>query len=214
MTDRRMARGMMCSAILHLLLALFLLRMPWPHRPDLPQIPEIPIDLVELGERTATATQTPALPQARAASPHPQPALKPEPLDPLSEQLHRLAQARLPDSGGISNLNAGNGVRGDAAYGIKDYLRAQIEKRWVLPEGALLRNDWVVRLHLHIKEDGSVTGIDIVDDPRMGEDRDFREFAFSARNAALLSSPLLLPPQFAGQAKDLVLDFNPRRSGQ
>jgi hypothetical protein len=214
MTDRRMARGMMCSAVLHLLIALLLLRMPWPQRPQPPQKLEIPIDLVELGEQTASVARTPALPQARASSERPTPVQKPEPLDPLSEKLHRLAQNQLQDTGGISNVDAGNGVRGDAAYGIKDYLRAQIERRWVLPEGALLRNDWVVRLHLHIKEDGSVTAIDIVDDPRMGEDRDFREFAFSARNAARLSSPLVLPPQFAGEKRDVVLDFNARRSGQ
>jgi len=212
--DRRMARGLVCSALLHLLLALFLLRSHWPE--PLPPPPTmLPIDLVSIAEDAAAPPGPKALPQLPAPKePRIAPKLPPEPVDPLAEKLKRLSQWQNTDGAGISNLSAGNGHGADAGYGIKDYLRAQIERRWVPPDGALERNDWVVKLRVHIKEDGSVASLEILDDPRLTEDPAFREFAFSARNAALLSSPLRLPPQFAGQPRDVVLEFNPRRVQQ
>jgi hypothetical protein len=227
--DRRMARGLLCSALLHFLIMLLLVRASWPHSASRPQMLAVPIDLVSIAEDgvAPAGPQKAAIPQAKAreSAERPDPRAVPPkgesgPVDPLTLQLRRLAQMKLPpspaiqDGAGLSNVTAGSGRGGEASYGIKDFLRAQIERRWVLPAGALERNDWVVRLHLKVKEDGSVLLSEIVDDPRMAEDQGFRDFAFSARNAALLASPLTLPPQFAGQLRDVVLDFNPRRVQQ
>jgi len=228
--DRRMARGLLCSALLHLLTVLLLLRVSSPHSELRPQTLAIPIDLVAIAEDRAEPAggQTASIPQARAR----ETALRPNPravppkaeapviADPLTRQLMRLSQMKLPpspslqDGTGLSNVTAGSGRGTEAAYGIKDYLRAQIERRWVPPPAALTRNDWVVKLHLRVKEDGSVLLSEIVDDPRIASDPGFRDFAYSARNAARLASPLILPPQFSGQARDVVLDFNPRRVQQ
>ena len=238
--DRRMARGLTCSLLLHIVAAWFLWRPPHLPEPRLRPSPRfaLPIDLVTLSEETVSpaAEQKSALPQARAretterpnraAVPEPKQAPDPTADDPLSKKLRELSQWNQPapplpaspnlqDGSGLSNVTAGNGNgrAGNPTLGLKDYLRAQIERRWVLPEGAALRNDWVVVLHLSIK-DGRVVTADIVDDPRMGRDPAFREFAFSARNAALLSSPLNIPPQFVELARDVSLDFNPRQVQQ
>lgn len=243
--DRRMARGLLCSLLLHLLLALFLWRAPWPPANPRGVSFAVPIDLVSPDEENNSpiAAQKSALPQLRAreTAEHPEhkavplPKVAPEPSapelsadDPLSRKLQLLAQWQQPDShlppspnlqdgAGISNVttsSAAGAKNGRASYAIKDYLREQIERRWVLPDGALQRNDWVVRLHLQIKEDGHVIKAEIVDDPRLREDSDFRDFALSARNAALLSSPLVLPEQSAEMLRDVELDFNPRQVQQ
>jgi hypothetical protein len=227
--DRRMARGLVCSALLHGLTVLLLFRAPWPQSALRQQILAVPIDLVAITEQTSEplGRQKAAMPQAKAREsaerPDPRavpPRAEPAGPDPLTQKLQRLAQLQLPpspsiqDGAGISNVTAGAGHGGDAGYGIKDYLRAQIERRWLPPPGSLERNDWVVRLHLKVKEDGSVLLSEVVNDPRLASDRSFRDFAYSARNAALLASPLQLPPQFAGKARDVVLDFNPRRVQQ
>jgi hypothetical protein len=237
MADRRMTRGVLCSVILHgALLALLLPRL-LPLPPLLKFVPpSIPIDLVAVGEESETppARQKVPVPQQKAPeiAPHPSPRAVPLPTlasptpapgDALTRKLQELAQLQQPiadlspepndqDGVGQSNVTAGsaNAKGRYASYGIKDYLRAQIEKRWIVNGNAMLRNDWVVRLHLQIDSQGKVDRAEIVDDPRL-RDEAYRDFALSARNAALLASPLSLPPELAEQARDLVLDFNPRR---
>jgi hypothetical protein len=232
--DPQGARGLLCSLLLHGTVILLLCRtsMPPPLTPPAPV--EIPIDLVSLAEQTRLpAAAQPALkPQMRAreTAKQPQPRAVPAPLppvaapDPLSEKLQLLAHWEEPkavtppspsaqDGNGLSNVTASpnRGAAGnDARYSIKDYVRAQIEKRWIIPTPALVRNDWVVKLDLQIAADGKIAKVEILDDPRLQEDRDFRSFAFSVRNAALLSSPLTLPTG----ALELVLDFNPRQVQQ
>jgi hypothetical protein len=232
--DPQGARGLICSLLLHGVVILLLCRasLPPPLVPPLPV--EIPIDLVSLADQTSlpAALQPAARPQlqARETALHPRPSAVPAAsppvaaADPLSQKLQRLAQWEQPkavkppspaaqDGTGLSNVTASpnRGAAGnDARYSIEDYVRAQIEKRWVVPTAALERNDWVVKLDLQIAADGRIAKVQILDDPRLQEDRDFRSFAYSVRNAALLSSPLLLPTG----AVELVLDFNPRQVQQ
>ena len=70
--------------------------------------------------------------------------------------------------------------------------------------------DLVISIHLELNADGSVGRADIVDDPRYSSDPHYRSVAISARNAALLSSPLHLPPGTYDAFKDITLNFNPR----
>ena len=57
---------------------------------------------------------------------------------------------------------------------------------------------------------GSVSKAEVVDDPRRGADPAYRSLAISARNAALLSSPLKLPEGSYETVKDIVLTLDPR----
>ena len=50
----------------------------------------------------------------------------------------------------------------------------------------------------------------VVETPRFRDDKAYRFIAISARNAALLSSPLKLPPGDYDPVMDMVLNFKPR----
>lgn len=232
-------RGIAFSLALHGAAILFLALLWSTLRPTAsPRGPQpIPVDLVELGDETASPDADKSkLPQQRAAEtgekPTPQAVPVPKQSAPVPEPGKKLArkekeQARaLPDphrppspqpqeGSGISNVTTGaDGTLGrNATYGVKDYVRAQIERRWYPQGSALLRNDWVVQLHLQLNQDGSVGHAEIVDGGKMG-DGAYRDFAFSVRNAALLSAPFTLPPGLDDAARDMTLDFNPRRVQQ
>lgn len=146
----------------------------------------------------------------------------PSPAADLDNRLKLLAQLRQPappvpahprqqDGTGLSNVTAmsANAARGrDAAYGVKDFIRAQVERRWNLDRSMVNGADWVVAIHIMLNPDGSVRRAEIVDNPRYHSDSAYRDFALSARNAVLLSSPLTVPPGDYDIAKDIVLDFN------
>jgi outer membrane biosynthesis protein TonB len=153
----------------------------------------------------------------------PQPA--PSPADDLAARLKRLAQLRQPappvppdprqqEGAGVSNLTAAgrDAARGRTAiYGVRDFIRAQVERRWHPNLTAVTGGDWVVAIHLMLSADGRVRQAEIVDDPRLRSDRTYRDFAFSARNAVLLSSPLTVPPGAYDIAKDMIIEFNARQ---
>ena len=67
-----------------------------------------------------------------------------------------------------------------------------------------------VTLHLVINRDGSVGKAEIVEDRTRTADPAYRELAQSARNAALLSSPLKLPAGSYEAVADILLTMNPR----
>lgn len=228
-------RGIALSALLHgALLVLVLLLWSWARGaappPRGPQA--VPVDLVEEGPETVSPEGEKAkLPQQRAAetADHPTPQAipvskqAPAPGKKLAHKDQEKAQPdprREPspqpqDGSGISNVTTGaDGLAGGhAAYGVKDYVRAQIERRWFPQGSALLRNDWVVQLHLQLDGNGDVEKAEIVDGGKMG-DVAYRDFAFSVRNAALLSAPFALPPGLDEASRDMTLDFNPRRVQQ
>ena len=225
---------MALSAMLHgvfLILAVLLWSLSRSAAPPSRGPQAIPIDIVEVGDdSTSLEVGRSRLPQERAAETADHPTRE---AVPVPKQAHAPSQAvhkdegktqpdphrppnpQLQDGNGVSNVTAGaDGVLGrNAAYGVKDYVRAQIERRWYPQGSALQRNDWVVQLHLQLNQDGSIGHADIVDGGRMG-DADYRDFAFSVRNAAVLSAPFSLPPGLDDAARDLMLDFNPRRVQQ
>jgi outer membrane biosynthesis protein TonB len=232
-------RGIALSLALHGAAILFLALLWSALRPAAaPRGPQpIPVDLVALGDETAAPeADRSKLPQQRAAETGDKPTKEavpvpkqaptvPEPGRKLArkekEQArpqpdpHRQPSPQPQEGSGISNVTTGaDGASGrSAAYGVKDYVRAQIERRWYPQGSALLRNDWVVQLHLQLNQDGSVGQAEIVDSGKMG-DSAYRDFAFSVRNAALLSAPFALPPDLDDAARDMTLDFNPRRVQQ
>lgn len=226
---------MALSVLLHGVV-LFLALLFWSLARNAPLPPRgpqaVPVDLVEEGPETVSPEGEKAkLPQQRAAetADHPTPQAVPVPKqapalgkklahkdpDHAQPDAHREPSPQPQDGDGVSNVTTGSDGKlgGAAAYGVKDYVRAQIERRWYPQGSALLRNDWVVQLHLQLDGNGDVEKAEIVDGGKMG-DVAYRDFAFSVRNAALLSAPFALPPGLDDAARDMTLDFNPRRVQQ
>ena len=83
------------------------------------------------------------------------------------------------------------------------FIRAQIERRWQFDGGR--EREMVVQIRLRITADGVVESAQIVDD--RATDAAFHAAAIGARNAALLSSPLQLPPGIF-LAGDITVDLN------
>jgi hypothetical protein len=149
---------------------------------------------------------------------------QPTPADTLATRLEKLAQLRQPpaplppsprqqEGFGASNIDAASAdaARGrDASYGVKDFVRAQVERRWNLDRGKVRGEDWSVSIRMVIEPSGRIDSAEVVDNPRFDSDSAYREFALSARNAVLLSSPLVLPPGSIDFAKDITVDFDSR----
>lgn len=187
----------------------------------------VPVE-IEIAHRNVSAPaelQTAALPQPDAAHPSDKTAdgaarlSEPVP-DALKAKLEALAKLRQPDAVTPSEENGAarvdrvakndditSGLEGP--FSVKDYIRAQVERRWN-PDLAALRNHEVsVPIHVEITSAGVVLKAEIVDTARAA-DPDYREVAVSARNAVLLSSPLALPPGRYQDVMDMVLYLNPK----
>ncbi|HVZ02489.1 MAG TPA: hypothetical protein VHA35_23490 [Dongiaceae bacterium] len=143
--------------------------------------------------------------------------------DPLSKRLQQLAKLAEPSArlvpepntqpgSGLSNVTASNGsaTGPDAAYGIKDFIRAQAMRRWYVADPVPISKGWTVSIHMKLRRDGTVALAEVVDMGRYRTDRKYFDFALSARNAVLLSSPFTIPSGAYAYAKDLVLEFDPR----
>jgi outer membrane biosynthesis protein TonB len=156
------------------------------------------------------------------------PGEQPSPATDLGERLKMLARLRQPappvpanprqqNGSGYSDATAASSQAEharDAAYGVKDFIRAQVERHWYTNGDTAKAGDWVVRIHIVLNPSGQVDKAEIVDDPRFSTDRNYRDFAISARNAVLLSSPLIVPEGDYDIARDVVVDFNARRDLQ
>lgn len=138
-------------------------------------------------------------PHARTAKPAGQ---------PLAARTTKPHQSRemAPASG--SGASAGSGTGGP--FDVKDFLRAQIERRWEFDVAALGKSDIVVSLHLRLDPDGAVRAADIVDDPRYQTSPTFKSVADSARRAALVASPFQIPVGKYGTVNDITVDLSPK----
>jgi colicin import membrane protein len=205
----RFGMWLLCSAILHALILPPLLLSSRPGQPAL----IIPLDVVVLADETkgpprpetavvpvqeAGMASSPAVPPAGVTS-----AKKPP--DDFDIKLHALAQLRQPSVDthlskktlGLASLSAtsDNAAPGSyATYAVRDFIRAQVERRWGLDLPTLHGGNYSVRLRVEITSAGVVTRAEIADTARFNSDATYRAIALSARNALLLSSPLALPP--------------------
>ena len=225
--------GLVLSALLHLLLlflVFWLLQRSMPPQAKTP--PVVAIDIVRLGMQTASppaARRSPlplrsATPTAKQSPANPREAegigktARPLPLDNIDAKLRALAKLRQPQTDprllahdGISNVDASDGAaRGDARYGVRDFVRAEIERHWNLDLSQLGDRDFSIPLHIVLKRDGTILKAEVVETPRFRDDKAYRFIAISARNAALLSSPLKLPPGDYEPVMDMELSFRPR----
>lgn len=189
----------------------------------------IPVDIVRLADTAVSPPQprqaiVPQQETALRASPDVKPvALAPEqtrqPPDDLEIKLQKLAELRQPlvnrdlasKGEGLSRLNA---TRADAVPGseaaVKDFLRDQIEHHWNPDLATLHGHNIAIQLRVEITRAGVITRAVLVDAHEAGLDAAYDEAAMSARNAALLSSPLTLPPGQYPVSMDLILSLNTR----
>jgi hypothetical protein len=220
--------GFALSVLLHgLVLCLLLVVGVFGTRGSQGGLEIVPVE-VEIAHQSASAPAEPrtaALPQPDAARPSDATAdgvarLSEPVTDALKAKLEALAKLRQPD---VTTPSEKNGAAGpdrvakndditsglEGPFSVKDYIRAQVERRWN-PDLATLRNsDVSVPIHVEITSAGVVLKAEIVDTARAA-DPDYREIAVSARNAVLLSSPLALPAGHYQGVMDLVLYLNPK----
>jgi len=228
--------GIIGSVLLHVLGALLILFVLSKSGAPLPKAVSrfLPVEVVQLGAETASPQQQQksTIPRQRAAHiPVPQSASPSPPVrvaprkeaptaDPLEARLRGLAKLRQPDAplhaldnSEISNTDStsNDALSGDeTTYSIRDYIRAQVERRWSLNLAALGNRDFKILIHVEMRRNGTVTKAEIVDQPRFKKDAAFHDIALSARNAVLLSSPFVLPNgNFIGDM-DVTLVLNPR----
>lgn len=227
--------GYAASFLLHLtalLLVLFFLM-----KTSQTQAPSrvVPVDLViRLAEETTSPPAAlkspqpvqPAMRSQRREESNPRPAegtsptgTRQLPLDNLDAKLRDLARLSQPksdlpalDNSGTADVAAESpgGASGEAAYSIRDFVRATVERKWNLDFGKLGRRQYAIPLHIVMKRDGDIVDVEIVDRARYLTDAVYRSISLSARNAVLLSSPISLPPGEYSDVMEMTLVFNPR----
>lgn len=230
--------GLVGSVLLHgLLLILFLLiisqRANHPGAAAPPRF--LPVDLVRLGDQTQSppAPAKALVPQQRAShipvpettSPAPPEGTAPHktreaPLDNFAAKLNALAHLKQTEKtlpalnnaeGSDEDATSDSAVPGDEAmYAVKDYIRAQVQRRWSVDFSLPGARSMSVTIHLQMKSDGRVLFAEIVDQHRYKTDAAWREVALSARNAVLLSSPFALPEGHYKPVMDMTLRFDPK----
>lgn len=216
--------GVLLSVLLHLLL--LLVAVWYVHeRPVLTdtKIHALPVDLVlggTMGQQSSTAPAT----RLQIARPHPESAPVPEgtnpkgtqqPEDELSAKLRALAQLKTPDAvlPNADNTAAPGGAgsgEGEGNYALKDFIRAQILRRWLpdlsIPGARNLRV--LVRVRLH--KSGVIDDVVVVDQDRFAKDKAFRDMALSARDATLLASPIQWPGGLSQKSQTLTITLDPK----
>lgn len=228
-------RGLFGSIALHGLFALLLLFIVVQSRSGAPEKPSrfVPVDVIRLGNETTSppapvrspiAQRRPSPPR-EASNPHPHegtaPAkTRPVPIDDLDMRLRGLAKLRQPEtklptienSAGVSDVDAASdALPGDnAAYALKDFVRAQVLRRWSLNLGKLGKRDFDIALHVVMTREGKITEAEIIDKKRYTDDAVFHQIALSARNAAILASPIALPPGNYEPVMRMTLALNTR----
>jgi hypothetical protein len=228
--------GALASLLLHLFAALsiFWFLMQTSHAPQSEQ-QIVPVDVViRLADETRSppAQSTAPVPQQRArqlevkrtTAPRPPESAAPnktriQPVDDLDAKLRGLARLRQPmtklpmldnATGAVDATSSGALAGDEATYSVRDFVRAQAERRWNLDFTKLGRRKFVIPIHIVMSQDGTILAAEIVDKQRFALDPVYRSTALSARNAILLSSPIALPVGTYNTSVEMTLDFNPR----
>ena len=216
--------GVLLSVLLHGLLVLLAL---WyiAHRPSLSetQLRALPVELVIGGTMGQSASTAPAT-RLQVARPHPESAPVPEgvspngtkePEDELSARLRALAQLKTPDAA-LPNADnsaapggAGSGA-GEGNYALKDFIRAQILRRWLPDLSTPGARNMPVLVRVRLLKSGVIDDVTIVDQARFHTDKVFRNMALSARDAALLASPIQIPGTRFEKNQTLTINLDPK----
>ena len=230
---REIGPGVVGSLLLHLIVAcLMLLFIVRTNSPPRLLARFVPVEIVQFAEKTTSTVRSDAAVQhpraTRASSVIPtsprrpvplSPSAKRVPVDDLDMRLKALARLRqpdtalpLPDNGAADATTQGDGASSGevSAYSLRDFIRAQVERRWNLDLSRLGGRNFVVPIHLVVGRNGDVKVAEISDRERSASDAVYRQIALSARNAVLLSSPIQLPIARPHTDIDIILLLNPR----
>lgn len=216
--------GVLLSLLLHLLLLLAAL---WyvHQRPALTeaQLRALPVDLVIGGTMSQQSSTAPAA-HLQVARPHPESAPVPEgtnpkgtlqPEDELSAKLRALAQLKTPDAAlpNADNTAAPGGTgsgEGEGNYALKDFIRAQILRRWLPDLSIPGARNLPVLVRIRLLKSGMIDDVVVVDQQRFITDKPFRNMALSARDAALLASPIQWPGGLTQKSQTLTITLDPK----
>jgi hypothetical protein len=221
---RETGPAVLLSLLLHGLIVLLAL---WylGHRPAFTQsqLRALPVDLVIGGGAGQASSAAPAT-RLQIAPPHPESAPVPEgispkgikqPEDELSAKLRALAQLKTPDAAlpNADNTTApggGGDGAGEGNYALKDFIRAQILRRWLPDLSIPGARDMPVLVRIRLLKSGAIDDVAIVDRRRFYSDKAFHNMALSARDAALLASPIQIPGVKYEKTQTLTIDLDPK----
>jgi hypothetical protein len=208
--------GLTGSVLLHFAFALICLWWGFSH--PLIRQPPLKAMLVDLvaaptivqgpsgGAETPLRARLPTAPKAEGVRPK---AVTPPP-DELEARITRLAQLRAPDTAlpaPDNGASAGSGSGG--GYALADFVRAQILRRWWPQLESDAARGIPVAIRLKLSRTGAISDVQIVDQARFANDKLFRNMALAARNAALLASPISLPPGKYDAVMDIAITLDP-----
>jgi hypothetical protein len=216
--------GVLLSVLLHGLLVLMAL---WyvSHRPALTddQLRALPVELVIGGGLSQGASTAPAA-RLQVARPHPEsapeaegtrPNATHEPEDELSAKLRALAQLKssdtaLPNADNSAAPGGSGDGSGEGNYALKDFIRAQILRRWLPDLSIPGARNMPVLVRIRLLKSGVIDDVTIVDQQRFHVDSAFRNMALSARDAALLASPIQIPGTRYEKTQTLTISLDPK----
>ena len=210
--------GLTGSLLLHL--ALVLLALWWGMTHPLAHRPPLKAMLVDLvaaptvvpgppgGAETPLRAPAPTAPKVQGVRPK---ASTPPP-DELESRIAALAQLRAPDAAlpaAENGASSGTG-NGGGGYSLADFVRAQILRRWWPQLDGDASGGMPVAIRLKLSRAGVISDVEIVDQNRFATDKLFRGMALSARNAAMLASPISLPPGKYDAVMDIAITLDPK----
>ena len=216
--------GVLLSLVLHGLLLLVAL---WyvQSRTQLTEtsFKSLPVELViggsmEQGASTAPAARLQRAPARPESAPRPEgvsPKGVEQPEDELSAKLRALAQLKSADSplpnADVSTMpGGGGGGEGEGNYALKDFIRAQILRRWLPDLSIAGARDMPVAIRIRLLKTGVIEDVVLLDQTRMHTDKAFRDMALSARDAALLASPIQIPNMRLEHNQTLTIVLEPK----
>jgi hypothetical protein len=224
--------GFAVSALAHGLVLLLILSHFKPIAPaEQEKLHSVLVDIVHLGDETTSppSKQKAAMPQQEASVRRAPTAHSPveavqrnrsKPVDDLDNRLNALSKLRAPETDTQALAGPGQSraestsndatAGSDAAYALRDFVRAQVMRRWNLDLSLLGERKWIVALRVVMKSNGTIREAEVVDKHRYATDAIFRQIAMSAKNAVLLSSPIALPAGSYPAETEMTLNLNPR----
>lgn len=216
--------GALLSLVLHgllLLVALWYVRQR--SYPPETSARSLPVELVIGGSMQQGASTAPAARLQRAEA-RPESAPRPEgvspkgvaqPEDELTAKLRALAQLKsadspLPAADASTMPGGGSGGEGQGNYALKDFIRAQILRRWLPDLSIAGARDMPVAIRIRLLKTGVIDEVVLLDQARMHTDKAFRDMALSARDAALLASPIQIPNMRLEHNQTLTIVLEPK----
>ena len=210
--------GVTGSLLLHVMAVV--LWLAWSLHHPLLEAPPLKAMLVDLVRLPVVANGTPGgatqvaqprlarAPRALGVTPK---AAAPPP-DALEARIASLADLTQPASVLPAPDNDGTaaGMGQGGGYALADFVRAQILRRWWPDLGSDSARGTPVAMRLKMTRLGVISDIRIVDQERFDHDKLFRGMALSARNAAMLASPIPLPPGKYDAVMEIAITLDPK----